>query len=41
MVYTLRDSLHNFFIDRSRHVEQIKKGLFSLATDGSNDEGLV
>ena len=37
MVYTLRDSLHYFFIDRSRLVEQIKKGLFSLATDGSND----
>ena len=41
MVYTLRDSLHYFSIDRSRLVEQIKKGPFSLATDGGNDEVLV
>ena len=41
MVYTLRDSLHYFFIIRSRLVEQIKKGPISLAADGSNDEGLL
>ena len=35
MVYTLRDSLHYFSINRSRFVEQIKKGPFSLATNGS------
>ena len=43
MVYTLRDSLHYFPIYRSRLIEQMKKGQFSLSltTDGSNDEGLV
>ena len=41
MVYTLRDSLHYFSINRRRFVEQINKGSFSLATDGSNEEGLV
>ena len=41
MVCTLRDSLHYFSINRSKLVEQMKKGPFSLATDGSNDEGLV
>ena len=41
MVYTLRDSLHYFPINRSKLVEQMEKGPFSLATDGSNDEGLV
>ena len=41
MVYTLRDSLNYFSINRSRLVEEIKKGPFSLAADGSNDEVLV
>ena len=41
MVYTLRDSLHYFSINRSRLVEQMKKGPFSLVTDGSRNEGLV
>ena len=41
MVYTLRDSLHYFPISRSRLAKQMEKGSFSLAADGSNDEGLV
>ena len=41
MVYTLRDSLHNFSFNKSRLVEQMKKRPFALATGGSNDEGLV
>ena len=41
MVHTLGDLLHYFSINRSRLAEQMKKGPFSLATDGSNDEGLV
>ena len=32
--------MHYFSINRSRLVEQMKKGPFSLATDDSNDEGL-
>ena len=41
MIYTLRDSLHYFSINRSRLVEQMKKGTFSFPNDGSKDEGLV
>ena len=33
--------MHYFSINRSRLVEQMKKGTLSLATDGSNDEDLV
>ena len=40
MVYTLRDSLRYFSVNRSRLVEQTEKGPLSRATDGSNDEGL-
>ena len=41
MVYTLRDPLHYFSVNRIRLVEQTKKGQFLLATDGRNDEGLA
>ena len=41
MVYTLRDSVHNFSFNKSRLVEQTKKSPFALVTGGSNDEGLV
>ena len=33
--------MHYFSVNRSRLVEQMKKGPLSLATDGSNDEDLV